>query len=123
MDTFQVMQEHFLAGLEGRVQHISTCSRKLRDGHDPSIINELLRAFQSLAGSGSLHGFSNITDISHIGVLTCRSLVHDATADDLLELSGIVDALAIAACGAQVHFGIFPAYDRRAVPGASPRQA
>jgi hypothetical protein len=122
MDTFQVMQERF-AGLERRVQHLTTCAGKLRNGHDAHIINEMMRGFQALAAIGSTHGFSNVTDISHIGVLACRSIVVDATAEDLLELSGIVDALATAACGAQVHFGIFPAYDRRAVAGASSRQA
>jgi chemotaxis protein histidine kinase CheA len=119
MDTFQVMQQRFLSGLEGRVQHLTTCDRKLADGYDRDIVNEMLRGFQTLAGIGSTHGFSKITDISHIGELTCRSLSVSATAQDLHELSAIVDALAIAGCGAQIHFGISPAYDRRTVAGAS----
>ena len=122
-ETFQVMQQRFLSGLESRVQQLTTRARKLGDGYDPDIIKEMMRGFQTLAGAGSTHGFSTITDISHIGELTCKSLVMDATAQDLLELSGIVDALAIAACGAQVHFGVLPAYDRRAVAGASSRPA
>ena len=122
-ETFQVMQARFLSGLESRVQQLTTRARKLGDGYDPDIIEEMMRGFQTLAGAGSAHGFSTITDISHIGELTCKSLLVAATAQDLLELSGIVDALATAACGAQVHFGILPAYDRRAVAGASSRPA
>jgi chemotaxis protein histidine kinase CheA len=121
MDTFQVMQQRFLAGLEGRVQHLTTCDSKLTHGYDRDIVTDMMRGFQTLAGIGSTHGFSTITDISHIGELTCRSLGVDSTAQDLQELSAIVDALAVAGCGAQVHFGISPAYDRRAVAGASSR--
>lgn len=122
-ETFQVMQERFLAGLESRVGHLTTCAGKLGDGYDADLIEEMMRGFQTLAGISSTHGFSNITDISHIGELICRSLVADVKGDELRELIGIVEALAIAACGAQVHFGVLPAYDRRAVAGASPRQA
>ena len=102
--TFLMLQDRFVAGLDRRVINLRDCLGTLRESLEgrqaPETLDEMNRAFHSLAGIGGTYGFHNITEIARRGDLTCKSLDGRASDHDLKVLAEVVESLAEAASSA-----------------------
>lgn len=100
--TFAMLQQRFVSGLGRRLAQLKGEFAMLTDDSSRwmATADAMMRGFHSLAGIGGTYGFPLITAIARSGEVACGNMKTSPTAEELSNLSKILDSLSAAALAA-----------------------